>query len=183
MMNQFGAMWETFPCWSWESPEPLDLKSFVQSFQKIVPDQRWVFCRSDVAQTPRQLWTAATVSNRNTERGTAQARTLDAEFLRVLAGTHNVSEAFKRAGLPNGAMAGWLLHIPDQSALVDLQTTGEKAEQLLKNLGLSETSSVLEVNVNGAKNLGIALDENVDLSRIEASLIGHILLADVSSSQ
>ena len=183
MMNQSGAMWETFPCWSWESPEPLDLKSFVRSFQKIVPDQRWVFCRSDVAQTPRQLWTAATVSNRNTERGTAQARTLDAEFLRVLAGTHNVSEAFKRAGLPNGAMAGWLLHIPDQSALEDLQTTGEKAEQLLKNLGLSETSSVLEVNVNGAKNLGIALDENVDLSRIEASLIGHILLADVSSSQ
>lgn len=183
MMNQSGAMWETFPCWSWESPEPLDLKSFVQSFQKIVPDQRWVFCRSDVAQTPRQLWTAATVSNRNTERGTAQARTLDAEFLRVLAGTHNVSEAFKRAGLPNGAMAGWLLHIPDQSALEDLQTTGEKAEQLLKNLGLSKTSSVLEVNVNGAKNLGIALDENVDLSRIEASLIGHILLADVSSSQ
>ena len=176
-------MWDTFPCWSWESPEPLDLKSFVQSFQKIVPNQRWVFCRTDVAQTSRQLWTAATVSNRNTERGTAQARTLDAEFLRVLAGTHNVSEAFKRAGLPNGAMAGWLLYIPDQSALVDLQTTGKKAEQLLKNLGLSKTSSELEVNVNGAKNLGIALDENVDLSRIEASLIGHILLADVSSSQ
>ena len=179
-------MWETFPCWSWESNEPLeslDLKSFVQSFQKIVPDQRWVFCRSDVAQTPRQLWTAATVSNRNTERGTAQARTLDAEFLRVLAGTHNVTEAFKRAGLPNGAMPGWLLHIPDQSALVDLQTTGKKAEQLLKNLGLSKTSSELEVNVDGAKNLGIALDETIDLSRIEASLIGHILLADVSSSQ
>ena len=68
------------------SNEPLELKSFVQSFQKIVPSQRWVFCRSDVAQTSRQLWTATTVSNRNTERGTAQARTLDAEFLRVLAG-------------------------------------------------------------------------------------------------
>ena len=80
-------------------------------------------------------------------------------------------------------MAGWLLHIPDQSALVDLQTTGKKAEQLLKNLGLSKTSSELEVNVDGAKNLGIALDETIDLSRIEASLIGHILLADVSSSQ
>ena len=183
MMNQNVAMWETFPCWSWESPEPLELKSFVQSFQKIVPDQRWVFCRSDVAQTPRQLWTAATISNRNTERGTAQARTLDAEFLRVLAGTHNVSEAFKRAGLQNGAMAGWLLHIPDQSSLEDAHTTGKKAEQLLENLGLSKTSSELEVNVDGAKNLGIALDENIDLSRIEASLIGHILLADVSSSQ
>ena len=65
----------------------------------------------------------------------------------------------------------------------DIQTTGKKAEQLLENLGLSKTSSELEVNVDGAKNLGIALDENIDLSRIEASLIGHILLADVSSSQ
>lgn len=183
MMNQAIAMWETFPCWSWESPEPLELKSFVKSFQKIVPDQRWVFCRSDVAQTSRQLWTAATVSNRNTERGTAQARTLDAEFLRVLAGTHNVSEAFKRAGLPNGATAGWLLHIPNQSALMDMKTMGTTAEKLLKNLGLLKTSSEMGVNIHGAKNLGIALDDNVDLSRIEASLIGHILLADVSSSQ
>ena len=80
-------------------------------------------------------------------------------------------------------MAGWLLHIPDHSSLEDIQTTGKKAEQLLENLGLSKTSSELEVNVDGAKNLGIALDENIDLSRIEASLIGHILLADVSSSQ
>jgi len=183
MMEQGVAMWETFPCWSWESSEPLELKSFVQSFQKIVPSQRWVFCRSDVAQTPRQLWTAATVSNRNTDRGTAQARTLDAEFLRVLAGTHNVSEAFKRAGLPNGATSGWLLHIPDQSTSTDTQTMDENAEQLLTNLGLSQTSSTLEINIDGAKNLGITLDDGIDSNRIEASLIGHILLADVSSSQ
>ena len=183
MMKQVVAMWETFPCWSWESSEPLELKSFVQTFQKIVPNQRWVFCRSDVAQTPRQLWTATTVSNRNTERGTAQARTLDAEFLRVLAGTHNVSEAFKRAGLPNGTTSGWLLHIPEQNAPMDVETIDSEAEQLLTNLGLSQTSSTLEINIDGAKNLGISLDESIDSSRIEASLIGHILLADVSSSQ
>lgn len=176
-------MWETFPCWSWESKEPVNVSTFVKSFQEIVPNQRWVFCRSEVAQTPRQLWTAATVSNRNTERGTAQARTLDAEFLRVLAGTHNVSEAFKRAGLANGTTTGWLLHIPDQSSPIDSETMQRDARQLLANLKLTETSSPLEISPTGAKQLGVALDDSTDGTRIEASLIGHILLADVSSSQ
>jgi len=176
-------MWETFPCWSWKSNQPLELKSFVQSFQQIVPNQRWVFCRSDVAQTSRQLWTATTVSNRNTERGTAQARTLDAEFLRVLAGTHNVSEAFKRAGLQNNSTSGWLIHIPDQTTTINSESIDEEANELLNGLGLSMTTESLEINLEGAKNLGITLDENIDADRIEASLIGHILLADVSSSQ
>ena len=140
-------------------------------------------CRSDVAQTSRQLWTATTVSNRNTERGTAQARTLDAEFLRVLAGTHNVSEAFRRAGLQNKSTSGWLLHIPDQTTSMNAETIHQKANELLNGLGLSKTSESLEINLDGAKNLGISLDETIDASRIEASLIGHILLADVSSSQ
>jgi len=183
MSLQGVAMWGTFPCWSWTSNEPLELKSFVQSFQEIVPNQRWVFCRSDVAQTSRQLWTATTVSNRNTERGTAQARTLDAEFWRVLAGTHNVSEAFKRAGLQNKSTSGWLLHIPDQTTSMNSERIDQEANQLLNGLGLSKTSESLEINLDGAKNLGISLDETIDASRIEASLIGHILLADVSSSQ
>ena len=182
-MKQGDAMWETFPCWSWESSQPIELKSFVQAFQEIVPDQRWVFCRSEVAQTPRQLWTATTVSNRNTERGTAQARTLDAEFLRVLAGTHNVSEAFKRAGLSNGSTKGWLLHIPDQTNSIDTESLEQNAQQLLTGLGLETTSETLDINLEGAKKLGISIDDAIESNRIEASLIGHILLADVSSSQ
>ena len=177
------AMWETFPCWSWTSNEPLELKSFVQSFQEMVPNQRWVFCRSDVAQTSRQLWTATTVSNRNTERGTAQARTLDAEFLRLLAGTHNVSEAFKRAGLQNKSTSGWLLHIPAEANSINPESIDQQANNLLNGLGLSKTSESLKISLEGAKNLGITLDETIDVGRIEALLIGHILLADVNSSQ
>tara|TARA_Y100000589_G_scaffold300617_1_gene310891 strand:+ start:244 stop:795 length:552 start_codon:yes stop_codon:yes gene_type:complete len=183
MMVQVFAMWDTFPCWSWESKEPIDLSSFVTTFQKIVPNNRWVFCRSEVAQTTRQLWTATTVSNRNTERGTAQARSLDAEFLRVLAGTHNVSEAFKRAGLANGSTAGWLLHIPDQSSALDVESMKHDAESLLTNLGLDMTSEILKIDANGARALGISLDDSLDSSRIEASLIGHILLSDVGNAQ
>ena len=101
----------------------------------------------------------------------------------MLAGTHNVSEAFKRAGLQNESTSGWLLHIPDQTTSMNVETIDQKANELLNGLGLSKTSKSLEINLDGVKNLGISLDETIDASRIEASLIGHILLADVSSSQ
>ena len=63
------------------------------------------------------------------------------------------------------------------------ESIDQEAEQLLKSLGLSRTSENLQINLEGAKNLGISIDETIDSSRIEASLIGHILLADVSTSQ
>lgn len=176
-------MWSTFPCWAWDSEKPIDLKQFVHSFQESQPSDRWVFCGNEVAQTPRQLWTAAVVSSRNIERSTAQARTLDAEFLRVLAGTHNVSEAFKRAGLAQGAQSGWLLHIPNIDEPLSHEDVSSSAQSLLTNLGLTKTEASLQINHNGAEKLGIALDGETEAIRIEAALIGHILLADVNTSQ
>ena len=136
-----------------------------------------------MAQTPRQLWTAAVVSSRNIERSTAQAHTLDAEFLRVLSGTNNVSEAFKRAGLAQGAQSGWLLHIPNIDQPLNDDDVSSSAQSLLTNLGLTKTETSLQINSNGAEKLGIALDGETEDIRIEAALIGHILLADVNTSQ
>ena len=65
---------------------------------------------------------------------------------------------------------------------MDSDSIDQEANELLNGLGLSKTSESLAINLEGAKNLGISFDETVDVSRIEASLIGHILLADVSSS-
>ena len=176
-------MWSTFPCWAWNSDEPIDIKQFVLSFQKSQPSERWVFCGDKVAQTPRQLWTAAVVSSRNIERSTAQARTLDAEFLRVLSGTHNVSEAFKRAGLAQGAQSGWLLHIPNIDQPLNDDDVRSSAQSLLTNLGLTKTETSLQISSNGATKLGVTLDGETEAIRIEAALIGHILLADVNTSQ
>ena len=176
-------MWSTFPCWAWDSEKPIDLKHFVHSFQESQPSDRWVFCGNEVAQTPRQLWTAAVVSSRNIERSTAQARTLEAEFLRVLAGTHNVSEAFKRAGLAQGTQSGWLLHIPNIDQPLNHDDVSSSAQSLLTNLGLTKKEAFLQINPNGAEKLGIALDGETEAIRIEAALIGHILLADVNTTQ
>ena len=175
-------MWGTFPCWAWNSNDPIDMKQFVQSFQESQTSDRWVFCGDDVAQTPRQLWTAAVVSSRNIERSTAQARSLDAEFLRVLSGTHNVSEAFKRAGLAQGATSGWLLHIPNIDHPQNVDEVSSSAQSLLTKLGLTSTENALQISTPGAEKLGVSLDGETEDIRIEAALIGHILLADVNTS-
>ncbi len=44
--------------------------------------------------------------------GSQLARGRDAEFLRYLAGTHHISEAFSRAGIQDGVTAGWILYLP-----------------------------------------------------------------------
>jgi hypothetical protein len=66
---------------------------------------------------------------------------------------------------------------------MDSESLDMNARQLLSGLGLEATSETLDINIDGAKKLGIPIDEAIDSNRIEASLIGHILLADVSSSQ
>ena len=78
--------------------------------------------------------------------------------------------------------AGYL-HIPDQTNSIDAESLEQNAQQLLTGLGLETTSETLDINLEGAKKLGISIDDAIESNRIEASLIGHILLADVSSSQ
>ena len=80
--------------------------------------------------------------------------------------------------IKNEALQRGKSNVPMNSETID-----HEANELLDGLGLSKTSESLEISLNGAKNLGISLDETIDASRIEASLIGHILLADVSGSQ
>ena len=57
------------------------------------------------------------------------------------------------------------------------------AQSLLSKLGLTSTEDSLRINQNGAEKLGVTLDGETEPIRIEAALIGHILLADVNSSQ
>ena len=40
------------------------------------------------------------------------ARSVDAEFLRYLAGTHHISEAFTRAGWTDAQEHAWVAYIP-----------------------------------------------------------------------
>ncbi|MGB2070024.1 MAG: hypothetical protein ACPHVR_00135, partial [Poseidonia sp.] len=71
----------------------------IDRFLKYRPSERWVLLGGHAAQSMDQLWTAWVQAARNDLRDGMVARSIDAEFLRYLAGTHHISEAFTRAGL------------------------------------------------------------------------------------
>ena len=71
------------------------------------------------AQSMDQLWTAWIQATRNELRGAMVARSIDAEFLRYLAGTHHISEAFARAGLQSGQQDAWVVYLPEANGVAN----------------------------------------------------------------
>jgi len=78
-----------------------------------------VLLASDVVVSERQVRAASIAAQRRWERGTAVARSLAAEFMRCLAGSHHVGEAIRAVGLTTGAERGWLVAISVASTEVD----------------------------------------------------------------
>ena len=81
------------------------------------PSARWVLLGGHAVMGDEQLWTAWIQASRNELRGRMVARSIDAEFLRYLAGTHHISEAFSRAGLQEGQTTAWVVYLPEAEGL------------------------------------------------------------------
>ena len=85
---------------------------FVSKFLSIRPSERWVLVSKDAIFSQQQLWTAWLFSERNFHRENNLARTIDAEFLRYIAGTHHVSEAFRRVGYSDKSDLASIVFLP-----------------------------------------------------------------------
>ena len=101
-----------FPCVPVHLDETEHPGGVIAAFLKERPSSRWVLLGTHAVQTHMQLWTAWVKTTRNELRGSCVARSIDAEFMRYLAGTHHVSEAFARAGYQEGSGDAWILHLP-----------------------------------------------------------------------
>ncbi len=177
-----------FPHFLWQSSEPVIGASLTQAFLKNRPTEHWVLVGEGVAQCHAQLWTAWHSAVRRQNRGTSLARSLDAEFLRYLSGTHHVSEAFKRAGVRDGDQKGCFLALPSPDGPTDVlpfsdgderSTLSAQAALLAEALGLEIITEELECNASGAQRLGLEL---VDFSTLTCdALIGHIVSAEFHS--
>ena len=164
----------------------------IDGFLKQRADERWVLLGGHAAQSMDQLWTAWIQATRNELRGAMVARSIDAEFLRYLAGTHHISEAFARAGLQDGQTAAWVLHLPTargeandlghvQPVAGPHETFQEGLEALVKRLGWSFRDDPMSFSIEGARRLGADLDGWAEERRSE-SLVAHVLMADDQSS-
>lgn len=180
-----------FPCVSVRLPST-DVEAYVAAFLEQRESPRWVLLGDHAVQGEAQLWTAWVQAVRHELRGSMVARSVDAEYIRYLAGTHHISEAFSRAGLQSGQEDAWIIYLPEgegvENSLGHLQPVANPSpafnadvDSLTQALGWSVQSKDMNYSIEGMKRLGIDGSAWPD-SRIEEALLAHILMADDQSS-
>ena len=180
-----------FPCFAWRSETPVDAKKLLKAFLELRPNSQWVMVGEGCIQSDLQVWTAWVCASRRWIRKNSLARSLDAEFLRYLSGTHHVSEAFKRAGVRNDDLAGCVLFLPEATATDEAQIDCQAAEydfEEVKNQAISMFSQLqLEADTKGfvlSKTGAIRLGMKFDFEHevlTESALLGHILSSEFTS--
>ena len=135
----------------------------IDAFLNSRPSQRWVLLGQHAVQSHMQLWTAWIQAARNELREAMVARSVDAEFLRYLAGTHHISEAFSRAGLQQGQSGAWVVYLPEaQAHLNELghahpvaaksSVFDDELDALLAQLNWTRGETTTTLSIEGRKN-------------------------------
>ena len=177
-----------FPCIGWSSSQSKN-EEIIKQFLKIRPSNRWLMLGFHVALSNNQLWTAWHCCERRHLRETKLARSIDAEFIRYLAGTHHVSEAFSKAGLADGESKGWLVYLPESGGFIDQSVTplpnfhqafDNGSNQIIQDLNLEKLDDSPKLNVDYAIKLGLDR-ENLNEENLEDSLTAFILSSEFNS--
>tara|TARA_B100000686_G_scaffold101927_1_gene109140 strand:+ start:408 stop:773 length:366 start_codon:yes stop_codon:yes gene_type:complete len=118
-----------------------------------------------------------------------RANSLDVEFIRLIAGTHQIRIGFERAGLANGDQTAWLIHIPELSAetisemewpTMDRFALDQEADRLMCVLNANFLPHGPIPHEDSVKRLELQVEdvENIDFDSIQRSALAHIALAD-----
>ena len=103
-----------FPAWGIQFSEPIENPSSVVSvFNEWRPSDRWLLLAYHAACSEVRLWTVWSALRRREESDRMIARTPDAEFLRLVSGTRQLSIAFQRAGVSKGDPFAWIVYLPE----------------------------------------------------------------------
>ena len=153
-----------FPCFRVDVSNSVE--NLIQEFLKIRPNQNWLLLADYAAQSQQQLWTAWLLSQRAFLQNRALARSIDAEFLRYIAGTHHVSEAFRKVGIQEDHKTAWVINLPNYQKSADELIPDLDAEEnlqfigsLCQKLSMSIIDGKPELTIDGLKKLGIEIDE------------------------
>ncbi len=118
------------------------------------------------------------------------ARTCDAEFLRLISGTHQISTAFERAGIRSGDQSAWIVHLPETAIGEDLgqmELPGTsyldnevEADRLMEHLGASLLARRPVPSETGLLRLGaIETEGAIEAAGQEDVFLLHTALADI----
>ena len=152
-----------FPCFKVDLSKSVN--NLIQQFIDVRPNQNWLLLADYAAQTQQQLWTAWLLCQRAFEQNRALARSLDAEFLRYIAATHHVSEAFRKVGISDNHERAWIVNLPEYEKvngemvpLCDDDITAAVVDNLCNKLNLSIIDGPPELTVHGLNKLGLKVD-------------------------
>jgi hypothetical protein len=141
---------------AWNSDPVDDPRALAMVLEDGLDEGAIVLLASDVVASERQIAAAAIAAKRRWERGSAVARSLGAEFMRCLAGSHHVGEAIRAVGLASKATSGWVVGLA-----VDL---GE-VEQRMESAGLQSVDAH-PMTANGRSRLGLPSEGDAELLSI-----------------
>ncbi len=173
-----------FPCFMVDISTRQD--DLIGDFLTKRPSQNWLMLADYAALTDHQLWTAWLLSQRAFVKGKALARSIDAEFLRYIAGTHHVSEAFKKVGIQKSHDKAWIVYLPEYEEndgelypLIDFVQSKEMFVEIAEKLGIQQIESRPEITLDGLDKLGIEVTKLDDIT--EDIIIGFVISSDLNS--
>ena len=173
-----------FPCFRVDVSNSVE--NLIQEFLKIRPNQNWLLLADYAAQSQQQLWTAWLLSQRAFIQNRALARSIDAEFLRYIAGTHHVSEAFRKVGIQDHHKTAWVINLPNYQKSVDELIPDLDTEEnfqfigsLCQKLSMSIIDGKPKLTIDGLKKLGIEIDKINE--NTEDILVGLTISTELNS--
>ncbi len=179
-----------YPCWGLALATPVEnAGELVGSFLEWRKNERWLLLGGPAAVREKQLWTAwLGLSSRNANSN-MRANALDAEFIRLIAGTHQIRIGFERAGLVNGDQSAWLIYLPEFPSetipemnwpSLDRVTLDREADRLMCTLDAKLLPHAPIPHEESVQRLGlqVADAQSLDFDSIEQSALAHIALAD-----
>ena len=180
-----------FPAWGIGFEEAMvEPNEVVALFREWRPSERWLLLAYDAACSEVRLWAAWTALRRLEESGRMVARTCDAEFLRLISGTHQLSSAFERAGISSGDQSAWIIHLPEtvvgeEFGQMKISRTSYldneiEATRLIEHLGAKLLAYRPVPSEAGLLRLGvIESEDSIEAVRREEAFLLHTALADM----
>lgn len=183
-----SEMLPNYPIWALTLPdEGSENEELITRFISVRSDDAWLLAGQPAVSGERQLWVAWIALTRRFLSGKMRSTGKDGEFLRLLAGTHHVSQGFRRAGISEGDTQAWLVHIPssdsaDEFPVLEYESLEETARELIAGIGASPSTAKPAPTTEGLHRLGIfdeAQIESLQNEPLQEYFIGHINSADL----
>ena len=179
-----------YPCWGLTLTNPVsDAEQLVTSLLDWRKSERWLILGGPAAVSEKQLWTAWLGLASRHANSNMRANALDVEFIRLIAGTHQIRIGFERAGLVEGDKTAWLVYLPEfvdntisemDWPNLDRVALDQEADRLMRVLDakLLPHAPIPQEECVQRLELQVEDEQSLDYESIERSALAHIALAD-----